>query len=160
MNTFWLKIAAVVVIVLAVVIAVSRYTGSKPGGSHAVITVEDEPQAEKPKTFGDVAARDDKRLRAEPNQTVQMQFKELTEEQKVNAEQLYEMAIAQRKMGRLPGMSYSQMVQYCRQIIERYPESEYAYKSRKMLGEVPQREWERYKITQQEIDGTVTVPSK
>jgi PDZ domain-containing secreted protein len=86
MNTFWLKIAAVVIIVLVVVIAVSRYTGSKPGGSHAVVTVEDEPQAEKPKTFGDVIAKDDKRLRAEPNQALQVHFKELTEEEKVGAE--------------------------------------------------------------------------
>ncbi len=161
MNTFWLKVAAVVIVIVAVVIVVSKFKSSsakKSGGSHAVVSVE----PEKPKTFYDVIAQDDKRLRAAPevNQAVQQQFKQLAEEQKVDAEQLYEMAIAQRKMGRLPGMSYGQMVEYCRMIIERYPESEYAYKARKMLGEVPQREWERHKITQQEIDGTVIVPSR
>jgi hypothetical protein len=61
------------------------------------------------------------------------------------------MAITHRKMGRLPGMSYGQMVEYCRQIIEKYPGSEFEYKARRMLGEVPRQQWDRYKITQEEI---------
>jgi len=116
-------------------------------------------ESNEPNSFYDVAAEDDARLRAEPNvvvklpsgETEPLKFKELLVEQQTDAEQLFEMALAQRKMGRLPGVRYGQMVQYCRMIIERYPDSEYAYKARRMLAEVPKRYWDRYKITEKEV---------
>ncbi len=157
MNTFWLKMAAVVVLVVAAVVVVSNFTGSKEGA---------EQKGEK--TIHGVWQADEERLRAEPvepsggqeeaaSQTTAQQpkpikFKELTEEEKTGAEQLFELAITQRKMGRLPGVNYKLMVGYCREIIERYPGSEYAYKAKRMLADLPQRERERYDITDEEID--------
>jgi hypothetical protein len=162
MNTFWLKLAAVVVLIVVVIVVISRFTGSKQG--------QQEQLAKQEKTVGDVWREDEKRLRAEPNvspasgieqvtsarptEEPATKFRQLTEEEQAGAEQLFEMAIAQRKMARLPGMSYGQMVNYCRQIIERYPGSEFEYKARRMLGEVPREQWERYRITKQEIDGS------
>ncbi len=158
MGSFLMKIVVIVIIVLAVIALVNKFSGAK-----------EKPKAEQ-KTFYDVIEEDDKRLRAdiepnkpsEANETTLQQSKgiqtedtepiEVTAEEQVQAERLFEMAITQRKMARLPGMTYKQMVDYCRQIIEQYPNSPEAPKARRMLGEVPRQDWERYKITEQEVN--------
>lgn len=145
MNTFWLKVAGVVIAVFVVAVVVNNFLSSKS-----------EPKA-KPKTFYDVLKQDDKRLRAEPKpeqivEPAKPQQDQIPLEEKVQAERLFEMALANRKMARLPGMTYKQMVDYCRQIIEKYPNSPQAPKARRMLGEVPERYWKRYNITEQEVN--------
>jgi len=79
------------------------------------------------------------------------QYKQLVIEQQVDAERILEMAITERKIARLPGMSYKRMIDYCRDIISRYPESIYAAKARRILGEVPERYWDVYGITEEEV---------
>jgi hypothetical protein len=156
MNTVWLKIVAAVVLIVAVIIVVNKISNRKP------------KPAEPVRTISDTWREDKKRLRAEPNVTPAVEsnmpaeqqaaaepprkFRELTEDEKAGAEQLFELAIQHRKMGRLPGVAYGAMVQYCRQIIERYPGSEYAYKAKRMLADIPVRERERYNITDDEIN--------
>jgi type IV secretory pathway VirB10-like protein len=164
MNTFWLKVAAGAVAIVVIIIIVGAYLpkgGEKP-----------QPQ----KTVYDMWEKDDQRLRAEPQikepptspnqpaaqQQVQQlptvveppkpQFKELTEEEKIEAERLYEMAITERKMGRLPVMTYKRMVDYCREIIRKWPESEYAFKAKRLLADLPERFHQMYNITKEEID--------
>lgn len=162
MNTFWLKIAGFVIVVIGLVILVNKFSSS-----------ESEPKP-KPKTFYDVIAEDDKRLRAdiEPSQTlkteptapttqppkaepavkaVKPQPEEMTLEDKVQAERLFEMALMQRKMGRLPGIGYKQMVDCCREIIEKYPQSPYAPKASRMLRDIPERYRKQYNITDEEM---------
>jgi hypothetical protein len=175
MDSTWTRILVAVVVIVAAVVVAKKFlplhqkTGPKPQ-----------------KTYQDVIAEDDKRLRSEPGaeySTVQeisgqMQqvgqqpaqraeaaeanepakqaekepvYKELSIEEQVDAERLLEMAITERKMARLPAMGYKRMVDYCREIISRYPESIYAAKARRILGEVPEQYWERYGITQEEI---------
>jgi hypothetical protein len=155
MNTVWLKIAALAVVVVVAIVLFSKIANnmSKP----------EEPV----KTLGDTFREDEKRLRAEPNivesnvpaaagqQTAsaeQPRFTKLTEEEEAGASQLFELAITQRKIGRMPAMHYGAMVQYCRQIIEKYPGSEYAYKAKRMLGDIPESDRERYHITDDEIN--------
>lgn len=155
MNTFWLKVAGFAVVVAGLIILVNKF-----------YTPKDEPKTE-PKTFYDVIEQDDKRLRAEPETEYEQapktrqvaekpkpkpQFEELALEDKARAEQLFEWALTQRKMGRLPGMGYKKMVDACREIIRKYPDSVYAYKARRMLGDIPRRYWKRYNITEQEIN--------
>ena len=165
MKTFWLKIAALAVVVIGLVILVKLFSGA---GSE---------QKEKSKTFQEIIREDDKRLRADPEveqpprtQRPQRlsreemekeamkpplqrpQFKELSPEDRMQAEKLFEMALAQRKIGRLPGMSYKLMVDYCRQIIAKYPESVYAYQARRMLNDIPKQYREQYKITEEELN--------
>jgi hypothetical protein len=195
MSTFWSKMIIFAVIIVALVVAVKKFSGMKP--------------AEQQKTIYEQFADDDKRLRAEPGaekakaaelpagtevakpanieqpakaqetakteaqpaaasqtkpeaEVVEMppikaiteplpEFKELEPEDEVRASQLFEMAMAERKRGRLPMMGFKNMVDYCREIIKNYPESEYAYKARRMLGDIPQRFRERYNITEAEI---------
>lgn len=166
MNTFWLKIAGLGVVVVGLIILVNVLSSSK---------TEPEPE---PKTFWDQVEEDDKRLRADPqfkeppetNATVQPsnqnqiveqpkpvqppkpQFRELSEIESIDAEKLFETAVQFRKIGRLPGPRYKTMVDCCRQIIQRYPGSEYAFKAKRMLADIPERYRERYKITDEEID--------
>jgi hypothetical protein len=146
MNTIWLKIVAVVVAIVVVLVLYNKIANHK--------SAPEPPQ----KTLSDTYREDEKRLRAEPNVPVQPvaseqpRFRKLTEEEDAGASQLFELAIAQRKIGRLPGMHYGAMVQYCRQIIEKYPGSEYAYKAKRMLGDIPENDRERYHITDDEIN--------
>ena len=161
MDSFWLK----------AVIAIAVIAGLVYGANWALNSMMKQTVPEK--TIGQQWRQDDERLRAEPNiapspnaapaqaaagQPRQVgeeapKFKELTEDELAGAEQLFELAITQRKMARLPGVGYGPMVQYCRQISERYPRSKFDYQARRMLGEVPRDQWERFQITQEEIDG-------
>lgn len=159
MGKFWLKIAIFAVLVGGVIFAVSVFS---PFESEPVEKVE------KPKTFYDVIREDDERLRPEPEPTGQprhprvrktraeeaeQQPRELTDVERVQAQTLFEAALFERKKARLPvpGMGYKRMVEYCRQIIKRFPTTPEALMARKMLAEVPENERERYGITDEEL---------
>ena len=150
---FWLKIAGLVIAVAGLIVVVGKFTGPKQAGK---------PEQ---KTVQDMWEQDEKRLRAEPkvqqpttreqrSKTIEPdspQFKELDIEDKVRAEKLFEMALFERKKGRLPGMGFKQMVDYCRQIIQEYPGSIYAFKARRMLADIPRRYRKQYNITEEEL---------
>jgi len=156
MDKFWLKIVIFAVVVGGVVIAVSFFSPSES---------ELAEKPEKPKTFYDVTREDEKRLRADPQVSQQrrerttrdeaaesnQQFRELTIEERVQAERLFEVALFERKKARLPGMNYARMVEYCRQIIKQFPGSPEAAKARRMLAEVPESERKLYNITNEEL---------
>jgi len=161
MNTFWLKIAALAVVVIGLIILVNVFSTSKS-----------EPKPE-PKTFYDVIEEDDRRLRAEPEyvpppkteqapppaakqpvEPPKPKFTKLSEIEQVQAERLFEYALQQRKIGRLPVTGFKPMVDACREIIQKFQGSEFDYKARRMLADIPQRYRERYKITEEEIDLT------
>lgn len=165
MNTFWLKIAGVVVLVVVAIVVIATFTGKS------------EPK--KPlKTVYDQWDEDEKELTAEPQfkeppmqqQTTQQppqkkvmkpvepvakpQFKELSTEERVEAEQKWQWALNQRKMGRLPGvkLGYKNMVDTCREIIQRWPESEYAFYAKRALADLPERYKKMYNITDEETN--------
>ena len=156
MSTFWLKIAGLVVVVLGVIVLISVFSSSEP-----------EPEGEhKPKTFHEQIRKDDERLRAdleskrpppanrrpEGEKPAKPQFRELSEIERIDAEKLFNVALQHRKMGRLQGIGLKTMVDCCRQIIERYPGSVYAFKAKRMLADIPERFRSRYNITEEEID--------
>lgn len=156
MNTVWLKIAALAVVIIGLIITVNYFKSSGPKSGSSLLP----PQ----KSYQDVIAEDDKRLRpkedeqsgqaVQPGKPAEPNYRKLDEEQKIEAERLFEMALTQRKMARLPGMSYKQMVDYCRELIEKFPDTVYAAKAREMLGEVPERKRQLYNITDEEINPT------
>jgi len=158
MNTFWLKIAGLAVLVVGVIILITVFTSG----------TDSEPK-EPQKTVYDQWEEDDKRLRAEPQykeppattpsvqQTMPVappkpEFKKLSEIEDIQAQQLWEWVKSQRKMGRLPVMGYGQMVKTCRDIIRRWPESEYAFYAKRALADLPERYRKMYNITKEEID--------
>jgi hypothetical protein len=177
MNTLWLKIAAVAVAVLVLVIVVGNFAGKdKPAPAPAAA-----PQSSSgDKSVYDQFKEDDKRLNAAgqastqpqaasqaqtapagPNQTVAQapvqpvripKFKSLQEEQQARGEELWNMVLTSRKMGRLPGMAYGDMVRYCRQILRELPGSKYAFQAKGALADIPDRARTNYNVTQQELD--------
>ena len=165
MNTFWLKIAGVAVGVVLVIFLISFFRSGN----------DSEPK-EPQKTLSDVWDDDEKRLRAEPtfkeepktsspapppSKTVEqtkppeqpeLRFKKLNEIERVQAEKLWEWVMNQRKMGRLPVMGYGQMVKTCRDIIQKWPQSKYAFQAKRALADLPPRYHKMYNITKEEID--------
>ncbi len=160
MNTFWLKIAGLAVLVVGVIILITVFTSG----------TDSEPK-EPQKTVYDQWEEDDKRLRAEPQyqeppattppvqQTRPVappkpEFKKLNEIEDIQAQRLFEAAMTARKMGRLPGirLGYKHMVDHCREIIRRWPESEYAFNAKRLLADIPERYHKMYNITKEEID--------
>jgi len=79
-------------------------------------------------------------------------FKEIDEIDAIEAERLFETALTDRKIGRLPMTGYKMTVDNCRMIIEKFPGTEFDYKARRLLNDVPKRFTERYKLTEEEMD--------
>jgi hypothetical protein len=173
MNTFWLKLAGILVVVAVIGVWVMwLWSGIK--------------EAEKPeRTFSDMVKKDRNDVMgepkvqdlikqpaqpqspgtAEPNKSVQpveqpspepitLYFTELDEVDQVEAENLLAMIPTGRSIGRLPMTGFNLMVENCRQIMGKWPGSIYDYKARRALGQIPERFRERYNITGQELDLT------
>jgi len=78
--------------------------------------------------------------------------KPLGEIEKIEAERLYNVAVPGRSIGRLPMTGFKLMVDNCRQIIRRWPQSYYAYQCKRLFAEMPERYKTIYKITEEELD--------
>jgi hypothetical protein len=167
MSGFWFKIGALAIIVAGLIFTVKHLSRKQQA----------EPQ--ETKSFYDIVEEDDRRLRADPEpaesghaapepaeppegeitpapvaavpEPEPLEFTELSEAEKADAEKLFETAIAHRKIGRISRTGFKVMVDCCRQIISKYPDSIYAYKARRMLGDIPERFQRRYNITEEEL---------
>lgn len=166
MNTIWLKIAAVAVVLVAVLIVGSRFMSDEPAVAPSLAPDE----ADRPRTVYDSFERDDREFGVdgqaaeEPaeqtapveevpaEQTAEPTFEELSVEEEVQAQRLHSMALEERKRSRLPMMTPKLMVDYCREIIERWPDSEYAFQAKRMLADIPERYKDMYNVTDQETD--------
>ncbi len=166
MNTIWLKIAAVAVVLVVVLIVGSRFMSDQPDGKPSPAP----DQAEQPKTVYDSFERDDREFGVDyqatekpaeqtapveevpPAQDAQPTFEKLPIEEEIQAQKLHSMALEERKRSRLPMMTPKLMVDYCREIIERWPNSEYAFQAKRMLADIPERYKSMYNVTDQETD--------
>ncbi len=171
MNTFWLKIAGAVVAVVVLIVAVKSFTSYESKPKHEPNTIRDMWDKDDKRLTADPVPKEtqnEPNLTTEANTTVatakkgsenavspkppKLEFRELSQIEKIEAERLFNVAITHRKMGRLQGIGLSTMVKACRQIIERFPGSEYEFKAKRMLGDMPERFRGRFKITKEEID--------
>lgn len=176
MNTIWLKIAAVIVAIVIIFVLITIFTPSPTEES------QQSEQPDKPRNFAQQVEADKEKFLTEPQpieeknqepmvedqnvpqqvQTVQqppkpvepvtLYFKELGEIEKIEAERLLNAAVPGRSIGRLPMTGFKMMVDSCRQIIKRWPESWYAYRAKQMLADMPERFQQRYNVTQEEMD--------
>jgi len=88
----------------------------------------------------------------QPTVPQQGQYKELSEEDKIQAERKLQAAKDLfMPLGRKMGMTYKRGVEICRGIMREYPGSEYADKARQLLRQVPENQRSRYGITDQEL---------
>jgi len=178
MNTFWLKIAGAAVGVVVILVIVGSFTSDDKQSTGR----DDSDTETSPKTVYDQFEEDDKRMDAmvnpqseqapsaqattpeeqavpaqtpvqtPPAQPQEPQFRELPFPEQVEAERIWEMVKTERKMGRLPVMTYTKMIRYCRDLIKRFPGTRYAYGAKQALAEVPDRYRKQNNITDEEID--------
>jgi hypothetical protein len=87
-----------------------------------------------------------------PAQPVVVYFKELGEIDQIEAERLLNVAVPDRSIGRLPITGFKLMVDSCRTMIRKWPESWFAYRAKQMLADLPERYQKRYKVTEEEKD--------
>ncbi|MHC4742270.1 MAG: hypothetical protein ACYS8Z_10180 [Planctomycetota bacterium] len=176
MNTFWLKIAGIAVAVVAVIILVGTFTGGaddqpkEPPEEEKTfydMVEKDKELLQKPQPLEQqeppsqpdttVANQTDsppvqpQQPFQEPPKPVTLYFKPLNEIDEVEASRYLNAATPAKSMGRLQ-IGYKNMVDNCRRIIQRWPDSWYAYRAQQMLIDIPERYHERYKITEQEKD--------
>jgi len=164
MNTFWLKIAGVVVLVVVVIVAIATFTGKDESKQQKTIydqweqdekELTAEPQFKEPPAQQQTSQQPPRKRVVKPAEPVaKPKFKELSVEEQVEAEQKWQWALNQRKMGRLPGvrLGYKNMVDACREIIQRWPESEYAFYAKRALADLPERYKKMYSITDEETE--------
>ncbi len=178
MDTFWLKIAAFAIAVVVGIVVVAMFL---PGGLEEPQPPEktfyDQAEQDKKKFLAEPQALDSSQQQAVPQQSpaveqpqatpgqaqpaveppkpagpVTLYFKELSEIDSIEAERLLNVAVPGRSIGRLPMTGYKLMVDGCRQIIQRWPESWYAYNAKRMLADMPERYRRNYNITEEELD--------
>jgi hypothetical protein len=178
MDTFWLKIAGAAVVVVAGIVLIGMFTSGGPQAPEPPEkTFYDQAQQDKERFLAEPkpvdSAQQETALPQEapaqesqaapepaepvaeppsPAGPVTLYFKELSEIDGIEAERLLNVAVPARSIGRLPMTGFKLMVDNCRQIIQRWPDSSYAYKAKRMLAEMPERFRQRYSITQQELD--------
>jgi len=159
MNTFWLKVAGLAVGVVVVIVIVN-----------AIMPSGDSSPKPPDKSFYDVAEEDRDKYLDEPTpvdptpeqpseindatspKEVTLYFSKLSEIEEIEAERLLNVAVPGYSIGRLPVTGYKLAVDTCRQIIQRWPDSWYAYRAKQMLTDMPQRYRPRYSITEEELD--------
>jgi hypothetical protein len=78
--------------------------------------------------------------------------RELEEIDQIDAERLMAVVPSGKKIGALPMTSYLLMVTTCRQIIQRWPDSLYAYKAKVAMAGLSAQDKQTFKITKEEAD--------
>ncbi len=168
MSTFWLKIAALgVIVIIAVVLLVNfmssgieqatdiermeKLAAAQEARLQAELA-EAERQAEQAKaeqTQPERVGVEQPTMRPEPSKPQPDEFEQL--EQNVQAQRLYQMAEAEFKIARKPLMTPKRCVDYCREIIRKWPNSAEAAKARVLLRKLPERYRKMYNITDEEM---------
>jgi type IV secretory pathway VirB10-like protein len=182
MNTLWLKIAGIAVVVLVVIIVAANFMGGErstppppppsetktiydqfkeddkrlnapipsPNQAPAQAQAQTPQEASTPEPAAGQAVAQAPVTAAEPERP--LKFRPLEEEQQIRAEQIWQMVTTSRKMGRLPVIPYGDMVRYCRQILREFPGTEYAYKAKRALADIPEYATKQYNVTSKELD--------
>lgn len=157
MSTFWGKFFVLAIVIVGVIFGMKFFKKANA-------------PAPPPRTFQDQISEDDAKYRSAPNPTLpvsdqnvtvnkaeeqkavaEIKFKELTEAENVQAEKLFEMALVSFKQGRLPALTFKKSVDYCRDIIKQFPGTEWEYKARRLLADIPKQDWQKYNITDDEV---------
>jgi len=181
-DSIWVKIAGAAVVVVLVIIVLGRFTGSTSEPSPAENDKTFYDMADRDKQFGQAPKPAEpvpepvqqpagevqvQTPGQEPQPTVSvagvvlpssitrpttLHFIPLDETEDVAAQQLLPWAVAGRSIGRLPMMQYGPMVKACRDILQRWPDSWYAFRAKQMLEEISERHGAQYNIMPQELD--------
>jgi hypothetical protein len=182
MNTSWLKIASAAIGILIIIVLVTMYMPGGNNESEKQPSEPNGPttyygQTQKDRENFSVPEQTDTGNAASgsqsPNETgiqtpalievqqvpakpapkeITIYVKQPTDIEKIEAEKELDYAVPMLSIGRLPGPSYKPMIDAARRIINRWPDSVYAYQSKRMLAKVPDRYHDQYNITPAEMD--------
>ena len=174
MNTFWLKIAGAAVAIAIIFVLITIFTAngtSEPEKPEQPQMTFDEQVQKDRETFSNLPQPVDSQQQsqttvntpiaqpiqpiaepAKPAEPVILYFKQIGEIEEIEAERLLNAAVPGRSIGRLPMTGFKMMVDTCRQIIKKWPDSKYAYNARRLLADMPERHQQRYNVTQVEMD--------
>ncbi|MHC4394741.1 MAG: hypothetical protein ACYS1A_03730 [Planctomycetota bacterium] len=166
MNTFWLKIAVLVVVVVAGIIFISNFLSSEIDKATDIKAATERAEAGEAKlqaqlNEAELQAEEEKTQQTETRQTpvksapaaTKPAVTDITDDDmvaNVEAERLYNMALTQYRIGRKI-MGFKQMVGYCRELFDKYPNSPEAAKARVLMRNMPERYRERYNVTDEEL---------
>ena len=161
MSKSWLKITMFAVLIPVITMALNgckkKTPPAEPTASkqiQAEVNSVAQPEKEQP---AEAAKQPEPNQAAKPKtaQPAVVQSKPIEkqdgEELNPHAEDLYQMAVVESKIAKKPMMSYQRMVNYCRQILELYPNTSYAPKARELLRQVPEYKRSQYHITNEEM---------
>ena len=173
MDTFWLKIVGFALLVVGVIFLIGILAS---GTKEPEKTFYDQVEEDKQKFLAEPQPLEEQEKTRVPEQTQVVEskevaesvppipkqveqpkptvlyFKPLSEIEQIEAEKLLSVAVPGRSIGRLPMTGFNLMVPNCRQIIQRWPESRYAYQAKRLLADLPPRYQTRYSVTKEEID--------
>jgi hypothetical protein len=172
-NTFWLKIAGLALLAVGVIVLVSVFTSGTSEPEKPEKTFYDQAEEDKERFLAKPQALDTQEPPAvakqeqtpaetksvesvppapEPPKPTLVYLKPLSEIETIEAERLLNVAVPGRSIGRLPMTGFKLMVDNCREIIRRWPDSGYAYRAKQLLADMPERYQKRYNITKEELD--------
>ncbi len=161
MNTFWLKIVALVIIIIIGVVLLANFLSSGIEEATDFERVEKLAEAQEARFQAELTeaelkaeqAKQAKAKRADVKQpAVQPQPDEIEQlQQNLQAQKLYQWAETEFRIARKPLMSYKRCVNFCREIIQKWPDSAEAAKARVLLRRVPERYRKQYNITDEEM---------
>ncbi len=175
MSTFWLKIAGLAIAVVVGIVVIASLTGGDSQPEEPAPTFYDKAEEDQKKFLAEpepmpTPQTEDQQQQQQPAQTPQLvkpeqpapepaepaepkvlYFKPLSEIDRIEAEKLLNAAAPARSMGRLQ-IGYNLMIQNCREIIRKWPDSWYAYRAKQMIIDMPERFRPRYKVTDDELD--------
>lgn len=180
MDTFWLKIAVAAVAVVVGIIVVSMFLPTGPQEPQPPEkTFYDQAEQDKERFLAEPKPLEDQQQTptpppqqppesraeaeppaqpvVEPPKSVEppkptiVYCSVLSEEDKIEAERLLNVAAPGYSLGRLR-VGYALMMQNCREVLRKWPDSTYAYRAKVMIIDMPERYRERYKVTEDELD--------
>jgi len=166
MGKFITKMIAIAVIIVGLIVLVKVGKFVSSGIQQATDFEKDEKLAQEQEDTlqAELAEAEQKAKEAQAREQVQQRYvkpstkppepqpEELPIEDQIQAEKLYQMALTEFKIARKPLMTYHRMVRYCRELLEKYPDSPEAAKARVLLRKMPERERKRHKITDEEME--------
>ena len=176
MDTFWLKIVGFALLVVGVIVFIGFLTS---GTDEPEKTFYDQVEEDRKEFLAEPqpVEVEEKTQIPEQNRVVEtnevaepmtpapkqveqpkpvvLYFKPLSDIDQIEAERLLNVAVPGRSIGRLPMTGFNLMVPNCRQIIQRWPDSQYAYQAKRLLADLPPRYQTRYNVTKEEMDVTM-----
>jgi hypothetical protein len=175
MNTFWLKIAALAVALVVGIVVIGSLTGGDSEPKEPDPTFYDRAEEDKQRFLTEPQQLDAQQTEpvaeseppvdetpavapvpAPPGPIEQPRpkiayCKPLSETDRIEADRLLNVAVPGYSLGSLQ-VGYKLMMDNCRQILRKWPESTYAYRAKVMIIEMPQRHRQRYNVTADELD--------